>query len=251
MKSYKADKCIYTALASTVAPIMAAIKHVKVEKYKPVAKQALIVCNHTTDLDFVWIGASMRRHEYVVASDHIQRASYGKIMQTLFTPIWRIKSSSDLKTIKDIMKRAQLGSDVLVFPEGNRSINGDNYPIMGSIGKLAKLLKLPLITYKIEGGYFMQPRFAKKWRKGPVYCHPVNEYSWEELSLRSAEEITQIIIQDLHENAYERQAASPVAYKGKDLCEYLETVIYTCPECRQRATLRSCGDKVECACGFS
>ena len=62
----------------------------------------------------------------------------------------------------------------------------------------------------------------------------------------------EIINTDLYEDAYEVQKKNPVKYKGKNLAEKLETLMFICPECGEMDTLSSKGDTVSCSgCGLS
>ena len=68
----------------------------------------------------------------------------------------------------------------------------------------------------------------------------------------SVDEINAIILNDLHEDAYERQLAAPKRYKGKGLAEKMENFVFLCPECGEVDTLKSSGDQVTCThCGLT
>lgn len=78
----------------------------------------------------------------------------------------------------------------------------------------------------------------------------VGVYTPAQLAGMSPEEVHAVIVRDLHEDAFERQRRDPVAYKGKNLAERIETALYICPVCRAVGALRSHGDSLRCgACG--
>ncbi|MBQ6692014.1 MAG: hypothetical protein IJN00_01645, partial [Clostridia bacterium] len=105
----------------------------------------------------------------------------------------------------------------------------------------------------IEGGYFASPRWAgSPIRRGRMHGGPVNIYTAEQLAAMSPAEINAAITKDLHEDAYERQLAFPVPYRGKKLAEHMEKLLFLCPKCGAQETLSSKDDTVSCsACGLS
>jgi DNA-directed RNA polymerase subunit RPC12/RpoP len=66
----------------------------------------------------------------------------------------------------------------------------------------------------------------------------------------SAEEIYEAIKNDINVSAYDMQEKSMTVFHGEKRAEYLETVLYCCPECRRFAALKSRGDTLSCECGF-
>jgi hypothetical protein len=67
----------------------------------------------------------------------------------------------------------------------------------------------------------------------------------------SVEEINQIIGETLSVDAFtDQRSGRPVLYKGKNLAEYLERVLFICPRCRKFVSLHSHGDDLSCSCGL-
>ena len=68
----------------------------------------------------------------------------------------------------------------------------------------------------------------------------------------SVDEINRIITEDLHEDAYARQAEHPAAYKGKQIAYKMENLLFCCPRCGKTDTMESAGDTVRCKeCGLT
>jgi hypothetical protein len=106
------------------------------------------------------------------------------------------------------------------------------------------------VTFRIEGGYFTDPRWALKTRRGPVRGVLVREYEPGEIAAMSLDEVNEAIARDLYVNAYELQNGRPAAYPGRHLAEYLETALYLCPACGGLKTLTSRDDLFFCSCGL-
>ena len=83
-----------------------------------------------------------------------------------------------------------------------------------------------------------------------MHGHPVGIYPPEQLKAMRPEEINALIEEDIAENAWDRQRKGPVAYRGKNRAEGLETALYYCPACRRIGTLHTRGDRIFCGCGL-
>jgi 1-acyl-sn-glycerol-3-phosphate acyltransferase len=211
----------------------------------------LILGNHTTPLDPVCLGMSFDFHIYYVASDHVLRKGWvSRLLQWLVAPIPIVKSKLDLRTIKEIMKVIREGGSVNIFPEGNRSYNGDLVPFSPAVAKLVKQLGVPLILYRFEGGYLTAPRWADSIRRGRMTGKVVRVVTAEEMRGMTADELHALIRSALRYNAFEAQEKHPVRYRGARLAESLERALYLCPQCHGMATLESRGDVFSCGCGL-
>lgn len=214
----------------------------------------IVLSNHVSDYDPIFVAASFRKQMYFVASEHIARWGWlFKIIDFLVSPIMRYKGTVAASTAIDILKRVKSGSNVCVFAEGVRTWDGVSSPIMPSTAKLIKKAGCGLYTYKIIGGYFASPMWCgSNTRRGPIHGAPVNYYSKEQLLTMTTDEIYEAIIRDLHEDAYERQIAEPKRYRGKNLAEGLENLMFICPSCKQRDAFESKGNTVYCKhCGLT
>lgn len=212
----------------------------------------LIVSNHTTNWDPFLVGLCFPQHTYFIASEHIFRWGIAsKLITWLVDPIARPKSVSGSTSVREILRRTKSGASVCLFAEGNRTWDGNTAAFLSSTGKLARISGAKLVTFRITGGYFTQPRWSKYSRRGRLKGEVVGIYPPEQLKSMSPDDINEIIARDIAENAYARQRENPAAYKGKALAEELETFLCVCPVCEAVGTLHSRGNSFFCDCGFS
>ena len=211
----------------------------------------LVISNHTTVLDCVLVGMSFRKQMYFVASEHVYRKGWvSKLLLWAFEPIAKMKGSSDTLTVMKIIRRLRNGYNVCLFAEGNRSFDGRNYPVPEATGKLAKICGANLVTYRIEGGYLTNPRWGFGIRHGKAFGQVVNVYTPEQLSQMTPEQINEIIKNDIHEDAYERQSIKQIAYKGKNRAFGIECAYCVCPRCQTLGKITSSGNRIKCTyCG--
>ena len=224
------------------------------KKAENLPEKYIVLSNHTTDFDPLFVAASFKKQMYFVASEHVARWGYlSKLLFYWLAPIVRYKGTTATATVMDMLRKVRDGANVCMFAEGARCWDGVTDTFLPSTGKVIKSAKCALVTYRLEGGYFASPRWStSNTRKGRLYGAPVNVYTKEQLAKMSVEEINQAIQKDLYEDAYQRQLESPVRYRGKNLAENMENLIYICPECGELDTFSSKGDIVTCKeCGFS
>ena len=252
-KVYKRHQRIWTFLRHVGKPYFR-LKYGYTSEPAPVIDgPCLILANHNCNLDPALVGFSFKKQMYFVASEHVYRRGFAsKLLFWAFEPIAKMKGSTDTLAVMKAIRTMRNGKNVCIFPEGNRSFNGKTGPILEATGKLVKTSGATLVTYKIEGGYFTNPRWGKKIRKGKCHGKVVNVYSPEQLKQMDPEEITACVRRDLDENAYERQKENPIRYKGKNFAEGMECALCVCPKCRELGAIATLENKVFCKkCGLS
>lgn len=248
----KFHNVFYRTVRGLIVPYFATLGQYDWKVYTPKSDHYLLLTNHNTNWDFFYFGVTLKDQMYFVASEHIFRQGFvSKVIKFLVDPIPRRKGASGAETTKLIIERLQQGSNVCMMADGNRSFTGETGFISPNTAKLVKESGAGLITFRLHGGYFVNPRWASETRSGKISGEIVNEYTAEELQSMSLEEIYKVICDDLYVNAYEDQKKNPVRYRCKHPAEHLETALFACPECGSFSTLESEDDMLYCKhCGM-
>ena len=246
----------FTALLRPVGYTVAKLKFkYKYKKAKDLPENYIVLSNHVTDFDPIFVGLSFNKQMYYVASEHITRWGWlYKVLNFVFEPIIRYKATVAASTVMDILRKVRKGKNVCIFAEGVRTWDGVTAPVVPATAQLIKSARCGLVTYRIEGGYFASPNWASSGniRRGKVYGAPVGIYTKEDLAKMTVAEIDEIIKRDLQEDAYARQAVERNRYPSRKRAEGLESLIFLCPHCRAHGTLTSKKERVTCsACGGS
>lgn len=217
-------------------------------KAKDLPETYIVLSNHVTDFDPVFVGASFQKYMYFVASEHISRWGFAsKLLNYAFAPILRPKGATASSTVMEMIRKLKEGKCVCMFAEGARSWDGVTAYIQPATGKVIKTAKCGLVTFRIEGGYFVSPNWSEGGtRRGRISGKMVNVYTKEQIASMSVAEINQAIAQDLHEDAYERQLQSPAKYKGKQPAVKMENLLFICPKCGALDSIHSEKDTVSC-----
>ena len=219
----------------------------KVERFKEQGKRPyLIVLNHQTAFDQFFVGMAFRGPVYYIATEDLFSNGWvSKAINYLVAPIPIKKQTTDMRAVMQCAKIAKEGCTIALAPEGNRTYHGKTLEFKKAIVKLAKLTKLPLAIFRIEGGYGVQPRWSDKTRKGQLRAYVSEIIEYEDYSKLSDDELYELLKDRLHQD--ESQPDS--SFHSKHLAEYLERVVYTCPDCGL-STFESKGDIITCKkCG--
>ncbi len=227
----------------------------RAQKYGRLPSPCFIVANHVTDCDMIMVPQSFSgiSHMFFVTGEHALRAGFAsRLLEYFFHPIARFKGTTATSTVLEMMRRARAGASVALFPEGARSFSGETGVILPATGGLARKIGVPLVTYRIEGGYLTAPRWSDEIRKGKMTGRVVAVYQPEELKKMTDEEVQAIIERDLYENAFERQRGyeNMIRYKSKATAVGIERAAVVCPKCHGIGTVHGEGNYVKCACGL-
>ena len=226
-------------------PIFKLICNIKAYKYKiPKDENVFIISNHQTDIDPIFVGFSMNKPLYYIATDSLFSSKLAAgFLNHCFAPIPKKKGLSDPFCIKTILRVAKEKGSICLFAEGNRTYAEFQYYIDPSLAKLIKALKMPLILYNISGGSGVYPRFGKKKRRGKIEGKVVERIEVEDLLKMSDEQI----IEKIKETIKVYDSDSKNLYKSKSRAEYLERMLFVCPCCHKMNTIYSKNEYVYCS----
>ena len=235
-----------------LAPLILRKYGFRTERISKKDEPYIVVANHLTEVDMIMVAGAFSEHMYFVAGEHLLRTKAGPKMKWAQDPIFTYKGAPSIDTMREVIRRIKAGNNVMIFPEGSRSFNGETLKLGCGTAKLVKMSGCALATYHIEGGHFVAPRWAYTTRTGPMKGHIVNIYSSDEIRQMSKEELTDCINRDIYENAYETQRRNMYAYKGERLAEGLENYLVKCSCCGSFDTMVTEGDRFRCTeCGQS
>jgi 1-acyl-sn-glycerol-3-phosphate acyltransferase len=165
----------FRALARLAFPIYFRLRVRGLEKI-PARGPALLVINHQSFLDSMFVGAPLPRTICYLARDSLFRVPVvGWILRhTYVMPVNRESaSSSSLRLAADRLKRGFL---VGIFPEGTRSTDGQIAPLKPGFIALVRRGNVPIIPVGVAGTAAAWPRDSKVIRPKPcrvVYGDPI------------------------------------------------------------------------------
>ncbi len=212
-------------------------------------RQFLILMNHQTAFDQFFVGMTFPGAVYYVASEDLFSMGFtSKLIKWLVAPIPIKKSTSDSHAVRLCRKVALEGGSIALFPEGNRTFSGKTEYIKPSLEQLVRFLRLPVAIVNLEGGFGVHPRWSDVIRKGKCRVHVTRIIEVEEYQNMPNGSLAEVLEKEL----YVDDTEIPAEYHHKKSAEYLERVMYVCPECGlskweshgDTATCLTCGKKV-------
>ena len=210
-------------------------------------EKIVILSNHVTDYDPMFVRYCTNRFCYTLGTDNILSSRIGRFWLPRLGIISKRKGTADIDSLKKMLYIASKGGSLSIFPEGNRAYAEFQYYIADNFASLMYKLKATIILFNIVGGFGNYPRFSKKRRKGILTSKIKRVIPYEEYKDMPVEELNEIIKKELGFFKEEKTHN----YKSHKKAEYLEREFFVCPKCGKISTLYSKGNHLYCMnCGL-
>ena len=155
-------------------PIMDLLVKPKVRRYNPeityvntenIKAPFLILGNHNAFLDFQVSEYILGKNEanYVVAIDGYLNRKW--LLQNVGC-ICKRKFTKDVSVVKNLLKAVKMGNCAFIYPEARYSLCGTTALLPKSLGKLAKLLDVPVVTLICHGHHINSPFWDTSHKRG-------------------------------------------------------------------------------------
>lgn len=204
------------------------ITKTKVEDINP---PFLLLCNHNAFLDFkvATIALGKIHPNYVVAIDgFIKREGLLRKVGC----ICKRKFTKDVILVKHLMKVIKYGGVPAIYPEARYSLCGTTATLPTSMGKLIKLLNVPVVTLICHGHHINAPFFNTKDHhvKG-LEAELSLLFTQEDINNKSIEELNRELVQRFQYDDYKwvKEKGIKVTYPKR--AEGLDKVLYQCVDC--------------------
>jgi 1-acyl-sn-glycerol-3-phosphate acyltransferase len=127
----------------------------------PVTGGALICANHQSFFDPPLVGLTCNRRMNYLARDTLFKSRLlGPLIRFLDAiPIDR--EGGGLAGLKETLRRLKAGEQVLIFPEGTRTSDGEVGTLKPGFCSVTRRSRVPLVPVGIDGAYQAWPRSAK------------------------------------------------------------------------------------------
>ena len=218
-----------------------------VEDLKP---PFVLLCNHNAFMDFKVATKAIYpwRANYVVAIDgYIGRE---KLLRDVGC-ICKRKFTSDPILVKQLKQTIKNGDIAIIYPEARYSLCGTTAVLPESLGKLCKLLKVPVVTLICHGHHVNSP-FWNLHDRGvkPTEAEFSLLFDPETLKTTPVDEINRRLVEAFQYDdfAWQKQRKIRTPYEGR--AEGLHKVLYQCPACGVEHKMSSSGTCLTCnSCG--
>ncbi len=207
----------------------------------------IVLANHTSNFDpaLVQVAIGNDACRFMTSNYYFRLPLLGYILRK-WGAIAKIQFSPDLRAMRGALKILTHGGVVGIFPEGRRSIDGSLCDLSASLVRFLQKANVPVVVVKIHGGYFLWPRWAKKWRPARVEVSARQLFTPEELHKASEAEIFDRIIQELAYDEYSWLEKSPAKLISPPSVDGLHKILHQCPRCLVQRVMQSKNDRLFC-----
>ena len=165
--------------------------------------------------------------------------------------ICKRKFTRDLTLVRQLKRVVDRGDIAVLYPEARYSLCGTTAVLPESLGKLCKLLKVPVVTLMCHGHHVNSP-FWNLHDRGvkPTEAEMTCLFTQEALEKATAAEVNEAIRQAFvyDDFAWQREKGIHITYEGR--AEGLEKVLYQCPRCGAEYHMKTKGARIFCeTCG--
>ena len=125
----------------------------------PSDEKFIVACNHASNLDPLVVGCFFPRMLRYLAKEELFTGWFlGTCIRALgAVPVSRSSNASAAGALKGFMKLYQEGSDVLIFPEGGRTLDGKLQPLEAGVALIAAHEHAPILPVFIHGSFKAMP----------------------------------------------------------------------------------------------
>jgi len=213
-----------------------------VENLKP---PYLLLCTHMAFMDFKVTTAALFPHRanYVVAIDGFIGREWllrnaGGICKRKFT--------HDLSTIKQIKRVIENGDILALYPEARYSLIGTTAVLPDSLGKIVRLLGVPVAVLNMHGNYLNSPCWNLKKRKIPLAADFFQILTADETRRLPVQEINERIREAFIYDEFRWQKENKISIHDPDNAKGLHKVLYQCASCKTEHEMESAGNRIWC-----
>ena len=210
----------------------------------------LLLCNHIAFMDFKVASRATFPHRanYVVAIDGFIGREW---LLRFIGCICKRKFTRDTVLVRQLKRVVKAGDIAAIYPEARYSLCGTTAVLPASLGKLAKFLKVPVVTLICHGHHINSPFWSLPDRGvKPTEAEMRCILTAEQVRTLPHEQLTAIIEDAFRYDDYRWQLERGVRVTSPKRAEGLHKVLYQCPHCGREYTMDSAGTLLFCkACG--
>ena len=207
----------------------------------------LVLMNHSSFIDLEIVSTVMfpRRFSIVTTSDAFVGLNW---ILRLIGCIPTKKFIADTNLIRDMIYAVkELKSSVVMYPEASYSFDGTATPLPDSIGRLVKMLGVPVVMIRTYVAFARDPLYnGLRKRKVNVSADMKYLLSTKEIAEKTAEEINTIVNTEFSFDNFRWQQENEISITEDFRAEGLNRVLYKCPHCLTEGKM--VGEKSEIRC---
>ncbi len=211
----------------------------------------VLLCTHKSFIDFMVTTACTFPHRanYVVAIDGF--IGREKLLRSVGC-ICKRKFTNDVQLVMHLKQVIDNGDILVIYPEARYSLIGTNACLPSSLGKLARMLKVPVVMLSMHGNFIYSPVWNLRKRNIRLEADLTQIVTQVEILKLPKDEINARIGKAFEYDDFMWQKQNGIRVRNKDRAKGLHKVLYACRCCGTEYQMESDGDRLWCGhCGAS
>ncbi|MCB9853666.1 MAG: 1-acyl-sn-glycerol-3-phosphate acyltransferase [Phycisphaerales bacterium] len=160
-------KCIQ----AFVRPLAVLLFDLKVDGQEniPAEGGVLIVSNHQSVLDPILLPIRLNRpFNYIAKSELFRNRMFAWFLRWVFNAFPVHQGHSDVKAVKETIRRLQAGHVMNIYPEGARTEDGEIGPLQSGVALIVERAQVAVVPAVIVGAFEVWPIHKRFFRRGPI-----------------------------------------------------------------------------------
>ena len=142
----------------------------------------------------------------------------------------------------------KLGTSVLMYPEASYSFDGTATPLPKTLGKCLKLFNVPVVMIRTYGAFARDPLYNNlQKRKVNISADVKYLLSPQDIQNKSTDQLNEILATEFNFDNWKWQQENNVKITEPFRADYLNRVLYKCPECGTEGKMLGKGINLTCS----
>lgn len=243
-------KLLKTASASELKAVNFKVNKIGIENWDK-DQPALVLMNHSSFIDLEIASTILYPRPFNIVCTSDGFVGKRALMQNIGC-IPTQKFVTEAKLVKDMAYTVkENGCSVLMYPEASYSFDGTATPLPHALGKLVKLLNIPVIMIRTYGAFTYDPLYnCLQKRKVDVSADMKYLMSPEDIAGKSVAEINEILNEEFTFDNFKWQQDNKISVTEDFRADGLNRVLYKCSACGVEGKMVGKGISIKCeACG--
>ena len=220
------------------------IKKVNMEGLKP---PFLVLGTHHSFTDFYVTPLALMPYRANYVSELEGFEAFGETLYRQAGCLGTRKFINDIDLVRNIKRCMDRKGILVLYPEARYANVGTVSKLPISVGKLVKMLKVPVVVLNMKGNYLLSPIWNLEKRKGVKLSATMTQVLTKEQILESSpEEILSVVEEYLYYDEYAWQEEQGIKITNKNRAKGLHLPLYQCPICKREFVMDSQGTKLFC-----
>lgn len=166
--------------------------------------------------------------------------------------ICKRKFTSSISVIRNLQHVIAEKGIAVVYPEARYSLCGTTAPLPESLGKLCKLLDVPVVTIICHGHHINHPFWNTRKERGVKHTQATMRllFTKDQVEKLTVGEINSRIVEEFQYDDFAWQLKNKTKIEDPQRAVGLEKILYQCPHCKKEFEMLGSGTTLKCnSCG--